>query len=104
MIMKTAWCLIFLSCAVIGCKREQRELRAVPPLASPAATVRVTDLQPGISMAEPTSNEYEKKSYQLSEGQRLYENFNCIGCHAHGGGDIGPPFSDEKWIYGFQPQ
>jgi cytochrome c oxidase cbb3-type subunit 3 len=97
--------LLILICAVlIGCKREHRELRTVPPLASPVATVQVTDLQPGISAAELTSNAYEKNSYHLSEGQRLYENFNCVGCHAHGGGDIGPPLSDDKWIYGFQPQ
>ena len=102
--MRTSWLMIFVSCLLWGCKREQRELRAVPPLARPAEAVRVTDLQPGTSVAEPTSNDYEKKSYQLSEGQRLYENFNCVGCHAHGGGDIGPPFSDDKWIYGYQPQ
>jgi len=73
-------------------------------MASPLTAVQTTDLQPGISTPEPTSNDYEKKSYQLSEGQRLYENFNCVGCHAHGGGDIGPPLSDSKWIYGYQPQ
>ena len=33
-------------------------------------------------------------------GRRLYDAFNCVGCHAHGGGGIGPPLMDDKWIYG----
>ena len=28
---------------------------------------------------------------------------NCVGCHFHGGGGIGPPLMDEKWIYGSDP-
>jgi cytochrome c oxidase cbb3-type subunit 3 len=28
---------------------------------------------------------------------------NCVGCHAHGGGAIGPPLMDEEWIYGSDP-
>ena len=26
--------------------------------------------------------------------------FNCSGCHFNGGGGIGPPLMDDKWIYG----
>jgi cytochrome c oxidase cbb3-type subunit 3 len=36
----------------------------------------------------------------VSEGQRLYQEFNCVECHAHGGGGIGPALIDEEWIYG----
>jgi cytochrome c oxidase cbb3-type subunit 3 len=25
---------------------------------------------------------------------------NCVGCHAHGGGGMGPPLMDNKWRYG----
>ena len=102
--MLRTWLLIFFCAALLGCEREKREPRAAPPLGEPVASVRVTDLQPGISVPEPMKNNYEKNAYHLSEGQRLYENFNCVTCHAHGGGDIGPPFSDDKWIYGYQPQ
>jgi len=41
---------------------------------------------------------------RITEGKRLYENFNCSGCHFHGGGGIGPPLMDDKWIYGSEPQ
>jgi len=40
----------------------------------------------------------------LSDGQRLYEGFNCVGCHAHGGGGMGPPLLDNKWFYGSDPE
>ncbi len=40
----------------------------------------------------------------MSEGKTLFEWFNCVGCHAHGGGAIGPALMDEKWIYGASPQ
>lgn len=37
----------------------------------------------------------------MSEGQRLYGQMNCSGCHGHGGGGgIGPALMDSKWLYG----
>jgi len=40
----------------------------------------------------------------VSQGKQLYEMYNCVGCHFHGGGGIGPPLLDAKWIYGSEPQ
>ena len=40
----------------------------------------------------------------MSEGKTLFQQFNCVGCHAQGGGGMGPPLMDEKWIYGSDPQ
>ena len=37
------------------------------------------------------------------EGQLLFEQMNCSGCHANGGGGMGPPLMDDEWIYGSQP-
>src|ERR1700709_1364698 len=37
----------------------------------------------------------------MAQGQRLFMWMNCVGCHAHGGGGMGPPLMDGKWIYGF---
>jgi cytochrome c oxidase cbb3-type subunit 3 len=66
--------------------------------------VPLTDLQPGQSQPlPPTKNEYEGNAFAVSEGKRLYEQMNCVGCHFHGGGGIGPPLMDEKWIYGGDP-
>jgi len=29
---------------------------------------------------------------------------NCVGCHSHGGGGMGPALMDSKWIYGSKPE
>jgi cytochrome c oxidase cbb3-type subunit 3 len=39
-------------------------------------------------------------AYHLSQGQRLYAWMNCAGCHAHGGGGMGPALMDANWRYG----
>jgi cytochrome c oxidase cbb3-type subunit 3 len=57
------------------------------------------------SRAGPDTNTPEAySSYDVSEGKRLYQWYNCSTCHAHGGGDIGPPLMDDKWLYGSKPQ
>jgi len=49
---------------------------------------------------DPRTARYEANAYHISQGQQLYDRFNCTGCHAHGGGDIGPALMDQEWIYG----
>ena len=49
-------------------------------------------------------NEYENNAFAMSEGNRLYSQMNCVGCHANGGGGMGPALMDDKWIYGSQPE
>ncbi len=57
----------------------------------------------GIPRLEPSStkgDQYEQNAYLLAEGKRLYSWYNCAGCHFNGGGGIGPPLMDDKWVYG----
>ena len=35
--------------------------------------------------------------------QRLFGWYNCSGCHANGGGGIGPPLIKQEWTYGSEP-
>ena len=58
----------------------------------------------GASFQSPVKNAYEENAYALSEGQRLYSSFNCVGCHAHGGGGMGVALMDDQWIYGSNPE
>ena len=51
----------------------------------------------------PMQNPYEDNDYAMTEGQRLYEWYNCSGCHARGGGGIGPPLMADVWKYGKDP-
>jgi cytochrome c oxidase cbb3-type subunit 3 len=87
-----------------ACKREERGFRVSPPSADKVQTNALTDLYPaGATVPLPTKNDYEENAYATAEGQRLFTAFNCVGCHAHGGGGMGPPLMDGKWIYGSDP-
>jgi cytochrome c oxidase cbb3-type subunit 3 len=101
-------CACFIISAIISlasCKREERAFRVEPPSASRINSKRLTDFEPGGHVPyQPVKNEYEENAAALNDGKRLFEWFNCTGCHAHGGGDIGPPLMDEKWIYGGEPE
>jgi cytochrome c oxidase cbb3-type subunit 3 len=95
-----------IACGVmlaVSCKREERGFRVDAPSAQAATDVAVTDLYAGgasTAASQMAPNGYEENAYAISQGQRLYEGFNCVGCHAHGGGDKGPALMDDKWIYG----
>jgi cytochrome c oxidase cbb3-type subunit III len=87
---------------LISCEREQRRFSEVTPAAN---AIRQTELQPGAPQPEATvAGLYEDNAWAVSEGKRVYEWFNCVGCHAHGGGGMGPALMDDKWIYGSSPQ
>jgi cytochrome c oxidase cbb3-type subunit 3 len=64
----------------------------------------MSDNQAGTKIAvRSTYNPYDHNAYALSEGQRLFNWMNCSGCHANGGGGMGPALMDDKWIYGSDP-
>ena len=87
----------------LSCKREQRAFEPSKPVPSNVA-VTLSDLQPGITAPEAqVKNPAEESAWAVSEGKRLFTAYNCAGCHANGGGGMGPPLMDEKWIYGSQP-
>jgi cytochrome c oxidase cbb3-type subunit 3 len=54
-------------------------------------------------VSESTSIRYGKNAYALGQGQKLFHRMNCVGCHFHGGGGIGPALIDDEWIYGSDP-
>ncbi len=77
------WCL-----AALACEREARPFQH-----------DVVPVVPGPAEQSP----FQQNAWGISEGKRLYENFNCVGCHSHGGGGMGPPLMDDEWIYGYTP-
>jgi cytochrome c oxidase cbb3-type subunit 3 len=90
---------------LLSCKREERGFRVNPPAAGAANSQALTELQPGSTTpAVGIKNEYEENAYALSEGKRLFSAYNCNGCHAQGGGGMGPALMDERWIYGGNPE
>ncbi|WP_027157927.1 c-type cytochrome [Methylobacter luteus] len=87
-----------------GCEREQQATREGPAARMAPAGMPMVDLQPGLPTERPKiANPYEGQVHAINEGRRLYAWFNCIGCHAGGGGGMGPPLMDDHWIYGSEP-
>jgi cytochrome c oxidase cbb3-type subunit 3 len=87
----------------VACDREHREFNQAPP-ATAAPLVRVSDLQPGPNVIhDSTIGPYGDNAYAMSQGKQLFSQMNCVGCHSHGGGGMGPPLMDETWIYGSDP-
>jgi cytochrome c oxidase cbb3-type subunit 3 len=100
---------VLLAAAIVvlapGCWREKRDLREVPASAERVAPVRIGTLQPGPPLpGRPVRGAYQGNAPGISEGQRLFDWYNCSGCHGHGGGSIGPPLMDDAWIYGSDPE
>jgi len=102
--------LRFTSLLIVGaallasCKREQRRFRETPPAATASNSIVMSSLQPGPSVIETgTRNPYEDNAWAVAEGKTLFDQMNCSGCHSHGGGGIGPPLTDDEWIYGSDP-
>ena len=98
-----ASCLaLALTALLCGCNREERHSRAKPlgetiPSASPDTVF------PGNSQPQPLSAQaaaYEGNAYAIAQGQQLFTWMNCVGCHSHGGGGMGPPLMDANWRYG----
>ncbi|HEY8562462.1 MAG TPA: c-type cytochrome [Pyrinomonadaceae bacterium] len=98
--------LLFLVSGFAACEREERGFRVKTPDADRINSKQLSTLQPGAPLpaSPPVVNEYEGNAYALSEGKRLFEYMNCSGCHAHGGGGMGPPLMDDKWVYGGEPE
>jgi cytochrome c oxidase cbb3-type subunit 3 len=89
-----------------SCQREKRDLQPAPTrLAIYGDAARESTLRPGgpVGRDKVVTNPYNATAYDIAEGQRLYEWYNCSGCHASGGGGIGPPLIKTNWIYGGEP-
>ena len=106
--------LLLALCGLTGaCEREVRELRPRPfaagtirgeGLGRPAGPGGTTSLRLGAP--QPVSaleTHYERNAYALAQGKRLYHAFNCSGCHANGGGAIGPPLMDADSLHFADP-
>ena len=90
--------------ALLACQREGRDFRVQPPaLEAVKNRPEVTVESSRDGKIARVTNWYENNAYAISEGKQLYQDFNCAGCHAHGGGATGPPLMDANWIYGSDP-
>jgi cytochrome c oxidase cbb3-type subunit 3 len=96
-----------LTLLLVSCQREKHDIRPSPPnLAIFGDAARQSSLRPGgpVFPQPVVNNPYNSSGYDISEGQRLFQWYNCVGCHANGGGGIGPPLIKQHWIYGGEPE
>ena len=95
---------LLVSVVLTACEREERGFRVETPDANRINSKQLTTLQPGVASPTPVfKNEYEDNAQAIATGKQLFTQMNCYGCHANGGGAIGPALMDNKWIYGGQP-
>ena len=109
--MKRLACLLLLLALLAGCEREERHFRAERQNTGPNESAARQSLnQPGMALGgyvkPPAENisMYDDNAFAVNEGKRLYRWYNCSGCHSNGGGGMGPPLMDEKWLYGHEPR
>ena len=89
----------------LACKREERRFNATYPSAPGYDSVTLDTLQPGVPSPELTvKSPAEGNAYDIAQGKLLFAQWNCTGCHSHGGGGMGPPLMDNEWIYGSSPE
>ena len=89
----------------LACEREKRRFNDASPSAPAYAAVTLDTLQPGVPSPELTvKSPSEGNAYDISQGKQLFAQWNCSGCHSHGGGGMGPPLMDNEWIYGSSPE
>jgi cytochrome c oxidase cbb3-type subunit 3 len=89
--------------ALAACDREERHSRAKPLGETVPAGQSPDTIWPGGTSPPPLDARaklYDNNAPAIAEGQTLYTQMNCVGCHFHGGGGMGPPLMDDEWRYG----
>ena len=89
--------------AVSACNREERHSRSKPIGETVPAGESPNTIWPGGSAPaalDPRAKRYDNNAPAISQGQQLYMTMNCVGCHFHGGGGMGPALMDDEWRYG----
>jgi cytochrome c oxidase cbb3-type subunit 3 len=96
--------VLLAALTLAACEREARRFEPPVGKAITPPPIRMSAVQPAaIDTTTTLAPHYEVNAYSLAEGKRLFDWYNCNGCHANGGGDKGPALMDDTWIYGSEP-
>ena len=92
--------LILLS----GCspKHEEPSVPSSPSVGSGAviASAFSPGLDHSVATVDPRAAQYYDNATAVNDGKRLFNQYNCSGCHSNGGGGMAPALMDDEWIYG----
>jgi cytochrome c oxidase cbb3-type subunit 3 len=99
--------LIAAALLVAGCNQSQQQKESgLGTDADQHLTVAMVALSPGgtppVTQSTSKGEDYARDPQKIADGQRLFTQMNCSGCHSHGGGGMGPPLTkpQKDWIYG----
>jgi cytochrome c oxidase cbb3-type subunit 3 len=83
----------------VACRNNADELPAAGALPANAYFIGP---QPGPDrVLGQVANPYADDKTVLADGRRLFNWYNCSGCHGdHAGGGMGPSLRDSSWYYG----
>ena len=101
---RASFAFIAVAALVAGaCNREERHSRAKPIGETVPAGESPDTIWPGGTVPQtldPRAKLYDNNAPAISQGQQLFTQMNCVGCHSHGGGGMGPALIDDEWRYG----
>jgi cytochrome c oxidase cbb3-type subunit 3 len=81
-----------------GCRRYSTTVAAGGPA---TITDPVGPVPGGVQPTHYRTNPHNGDAVALQDGRRLFDWYNCSGCHGgHAGGGMGPSLRDPVWIYG----
>jgi cytochrome c oxidase cbb3-type subunit 3 len=89
-------CLLPAFLVIAGCNSHQPVASSVPP--SPTNVGPVPGPPAPLTAAV---NPLAGDPVAMQDGRRLFNWYNCSGCHGgHAGGGMGPSLRDKTWLYG----
>ena len=81
-----------------GCHRASRSAAAGSEAPIPTA---VGPIPGDVATSDARVDPYINDPVALQNGRRLFNWYNCSGCHGgHAGGGMGPSLRDATWLYG----
>jgi cytochrome c oxidase cbb3-type subunit 3 len=91
--------LCSIAVAATGCRRAPNSVVVTEGTSSSSTPVGPIPGNP--QPAHYLTNPLGSDPVALQDGRRLFDWYNCSGCHGgHAGGGMGPSLRDEVWIYG----
>ena len=93
---------VLIALLLAGCNRSAQP--ALPAEQPSRPIVIGSALDPGVGYSlvttDPRAAAYYNNAEAVNTGKRLFQQYNCSGCHSNGGGGMGPDLMDDVWIYG----
>lgn len=102
---KGSWAMVTLTAAaaLAACQKTPNTASNLPATQGGPASTAVSQLFPGGGSPPPNDPRdalYLNNPAAIAAGKRLFDWYNCSGCHANGGGGMGPPLLPHAWRYG----